>query len=186
MSFSDLPSGLVTAPPIAASDWLNTSAPITLEQLRGRIVIVYAFQMLCPSCVSHALPQAKQVHEYYANQSVSVIGLHSVFEHHDAMQAHALKAFAHEYRLHFPIAIDQSVKESPIPQTMTNYKLQGTPSLIVIDQQGTLRLNHFGHIDNLAMGDIIGSLLADQRLIQNNETSQSAISSGCNDTGCAI
>ena len=46
------------APELQTTDWLNTDNPITLEALRGKIVLIEAFQMLCPGCVSRALPQA--------------------------------------------------------------------------------------------------------------------------------
>jgi thioredoxin-related protein len=62
--------------------------------------------------------------------------------------------------LGFPIAIDQASESGPMPETMQCYSLRGTPSLIVIDQKGNVRLNHFGHMDNLAVGNLIGSLLA--------------------------
>lgn len=151
-----------SAPRIVVSEWLNTNEPLVLEQLSGYVVILHAFQMLCPACVSHGIPQVKRLHNYYLDKPVRVIGLHSVFEHHSAMQKPALEAFIHEYRVTFPVAIDQASKNSPIPQTMRRYGLRGTPSLIIIDQQGKLRLNHFGHIDDLVLGDMIGSLLSEK------------------------
>jgi len=177
---------LALASELVASDWLNTPEPITLEQLRGQVVVIHAFQMLCPGCVSHGIPQVKLLHEYYANQPVSVLGLHSVFEHHDAMQKHALQAFAHEYRLSFPIAIDQASDSGPIPETMQRYNLRGTPSLIVIDQKGKLRLNHFGHIDNLAVGNLIGSLLAVNSLDPSDEKKHASVSPHCDEEGCVV
>jgi hypothetical protein len=49
------------APPVSASQWLNTPAALNLEQLRGRAVVLHAFQMLCPGCVSHGLPQVIEI-----------------------------------------------------------------------------------------------------------------------------
>ena len=72
------------APELQTTDWLNTDNPITLEALRGKIVLIEAFQMLCPGCVSHALPQAMRVRQTFSPDEVAVIGLHTVFEHHAA------------------------------------------------------------------------------------------------------
>ena len=36
------------APSWSTTEWLNTPEPLTLEQLRGRVVLLHAFQMLCP------------------------------------------------------------------------------------------------------------------------------------------
>ena len=65
--------------------------PIDLEAQRGRVVVACAFQMLCPGCVSRAIPQMKAmqmkaVHERFAKQGVLVVGLHTVFEHPAAMK----------------------------------------------------------------------------------------------------
>ena len=134
------------APPLQVAQWFNTREPLSLESLRGRVVLLHAFQMLCPGCVEHGIPQARRVHEAFSPDQVTVIGLHSVFEHH-AVQGTpaALQAFIHEYRLRFPIALDQPHPTRNIPLTMQELMLQGTPSVVVIDAQGRVRLHHFGH-----------------------------------------
>lgn len=149
----------VKAPELTVSSWLNTQEPLVLEHLRGRVVVLHAFQMLCPGCVSHGLPQASAIHELYRNEEVQVIGLHSVFEHHHVMTLDALKAFVHEYRLQFPIAVDQPSEVGPIPVTMQKLNLQGTPSLVLIDKAGIIRLTHFGRLSDLQVGNLIGQLL---------------------------
>jgi len=149
------------APEWSVSEWLNTPTALTLESLRGRVVVLHAFQMLCPGCVAQALPQAKAIHAAFPIETVKVIGLHTVFEHHEAMTATALKAFVHEYRLSFPIGIDQHDADRPIPLTMRTYGLEGTPTLIVIDKAGYIRLHHFGHLDDLRVGAVIGQLLTE-------------------------
>ena len=76
------------------------------NDLKGKVVALHTFQMLCPGCVSHGLPQAAKLAHFFQQDDLVVIGLHTVFEHHEAMQLESLKAFVHEYRLHFPIAVD--------------------------------------------------------------------------------
>jgi peroxiredoxin len=145
------------------SQWLNTPAPISLRQLRGRVVVLHAFQMLCPGCVAHGLPQATLIRETFPESDVAVIGLHTVFEHHAVMNADALRAFVHEYHLSFPIGIDMPSERGAIPKTMSAYGLRGTPSLVLIDREGAVRLNHFGRIDDMRVGAIIGQLVAQPR-----------------------
>ena len=143
--------------------WFNSPAPLTLQQLHGggqRVVLVLAFQMLCPGCVATAVPQVKKVHDTFPRDRVAVVGLHTVFEHHEAMTPVALQAFLHEYRIEFPVAVDEPVPGSPIPRTMAAYGMQGTPTLLVFDRAGRLALNHFGHVDDLALGAVLGELLA--------------------------
>ena len=54
-----------TAPELAITRWFNTADNPTLEDLRGEVVVIEAFQMLCPGCVSHGLPQAKRIQESF-------------------------------------------------------------------------------------------------------------------------
>lgn len=143
------------------SRWFNAAAPLRLADLRGQVVLVHTFQMLCPGCVTHGLPLASKVHEAFGNAGVTVVGLHTVFEHHDAMQPHALQAFIHEYRLRFPIGVDEPSTDQPIPRTMATWGLRGTPTTLLFDREGKPRLHRFGAVDELDLGAWIGRLLAE-------------------------
>lgn len=152
------------APELAVSRWFNTPTPITLAALRGRVVLLHAFQMLCPGCVAHGTPQAQRAHTLFRNSDLSVIGLHTVFEHHAAMTPVALEAFIHEYRLTFPIGVDQPGESGPIPVTMARYEMRGTPTAILIGRDGSIRHHGFGQEDDMALGAVIGTLLAEPAL----------------------
>ena len=141
-------------PELQIEKWINTKSPLTLEMLRGRVVVVLAFQMLCPGCVSHALPQAKKLTERFNFAEVAVIGLHTVFEHHDAMTVAALEAFVHEYRWPFPIAADKPNGRG-LPVTMEAYEMRGTPTLLLFDRQGRLRRHYLGQVDDIRLASEI-------------------------------
>ncbi|MDN5860926.1 MAG: TlpA family protein disulfide reductase [Pseudonocardia sp.] len=149
---------LVAAPELDVAEWLNTE-PLTLADLRGRVVVLEAFQMLCPACVHHSIPQAKRVAETFGDDVV-VLGLHTVFEHHDAMTPVGLRAFAHENRLGFPIGIDRHVDGDPQPVTFSGYGMQGTPTTVLIDRAGRIGNHTFGAVPDLALGARIATLLA--------------------------
>ena len=151
------------APPWRISEWLNTPVPIDLEAQRGHVVVALTFQMLCPGCVAQAIPQMKAVHELFGPQGVVVVGLHTVFEHHEAMTVMALRAFAHEYGIRFPVGVDMPADDGgQIPQTMAAYRMQGTPTLLLIDRAGQLRRQVFGHIPDLRLGSEIMRLVAEK------------------------
>lgn len=154
-------NSLPIAPEWKTSAWLNTDLPITLKDLRGKVVVLHTFQMLCPGCVSHGLPQASKIHKVFRDDDVEVIGLHTVFEHHQAMQLDSLKAFIHEYRLSFPIGVD-APSGGDIPLTMAEYGLPGTPTLILIDKSGQLRFSHHGIIDDMVVAKMITDLLHEE------------------------
>lgn len=183
------------APELIVSDWLNAEAPLSLADLRGRVVLIEAFQMLCPGCVSHALPQAQRAAEAFDPASLAVIGLHAVFEHHEAQGTKpALKAFLHEYRLTFPVAIDAASPGGGVPRTMAAYAMQGTPTQILIDREGRLRKLKFGHTPDLALGAEIGSLIAERpadaqalsSAAQAEAPAEARTSAACDETGCGV
>ena len=148
-------------PGLEVSAWLNTPGQSPPASLHGRVVAVYAFQMLCPGCVSNAIPQAKGMYQCTGRDELAVLGLHCVFEHHEAMNERALAAFMHEYRIEFPVGIDHPGDPGPLPRTMARYRMRGTPTLLLFDRQGVLRHSLFGHVPDLQVGLLVGQLLAE-------------------------
>lgn len=144
---------------LEVSEWIGTPPAATLADLHGRVILIEAFQMLCPGCVSHGLPQAARIHQAFGDEMV-VIGLHTVFEHHAVMTPEALRVFLSEYRVPFPVAVDQP-RGAGMPATMSRLGLQGTPTLLLIDKQGDLRVRALGQADDLLLGGVIGRLLAE-------------------------
>jgi len=176
------------APPWQVDRWFNTPEAIILESLRGKVVVLEAFQMLCPGCVSHGLPQAARVHATFPGDQVAVIGLHTVFEHHDAMTPVSLQAFLHEYRIGFPVGVDRPGTQGPIPQTMEAYAMRGTPTLTLIDAQGRIRHQHFGQVSDLVLGAQIASLVHEAKAGPRAGGAQSRTVAGesCGPDGCAL
>jgi len=61
------------APELAVTRWFNTPAPLELSQLRGKLVVLHAFQMLCPGCVAQGTPQAEKLHRMLAGRQDAVV-----------------------------------------------------------------------------------------------------------------
>ena len=149
------------APEWRIVEWVNGEAP--LSALRGRVVVALAFQMLCPGCATQALPQMQRVRAAFGEDDVAVVGLHTVFEHHEAMTPASLRAFLHEYRYDFPTGVDEPSPEGGIPATMAAYSMQGTPTLLLVDRRGVLRRQTFGHVPDLQLGAEIMALALEDR-----------------------
>lgn len=154
------------------STWLNGQPP-SADVLRGKVVLVETFQMLCPGCIAYGLPQAQRVHRLFPRDQVVVLGLHTVFEHHDVMGPDALAVFLAEYRIPFPVGVDRAT-DGPMPATMARYRLHGTPSTLIVDKAGLLRHSLFGEIDDLALGTLLGQLLTEDTAPAAVATSASA------------
>jgi len=176
----------VAAPAWQVTRWLNSAQPLSLEGLRGRVVVVHAFQMLCPGCVSHGIPQAQRIAALFAGAPLAVIGLHTVFEHHAAMGEVALEAFVHEYRVRFPVGIDAPGPQGdPMPRTMRAYAMQGTPTTVLIDAAGRRRQQVFGVWEDLSLGAAIGALLSEQAEPAVPTAPLRGSGSGCDADGCS-
>lgn len=144
--------------PFFPGEWLNSDRPLTLDDFHGRVLAVEVFQMLCPGCVLHGLPQAQRLAQLFDDKDLAVIGLHSVFEHHSGNSRDGLAAFLHEWRINFPVAID-TPGSGPMPRTMEAWQLQGTPSLVLFDRKGRMRARHFGQVADLALGAQVMGLI---------------------------
>lgn len=174
------------APDLQIEQWFNADKGLMLKDLRGKVVVIEAFQMLCPGCVIHGIPLAQKIHRMFPASAVAVLGLHTVFEHHAAMTPVSLAAFLLEYKITFPVGVDQAGKDA-IPRTMQAYQMRGTPSMVVIDKTGEIRAHHYGEVSELQIGAEIATLLA--------EASSAPLASaapgdqgskGCDDTGCSV
>ena len=152
---------LAMAPELQCTQWFNSAEPVTLASLRGKVVVIEAFQMLCPGCVAHGLPQVQKLRRVFPEEHVAVLGLHTVFEHHAAMSPVSLQAFLHEYKIGFPVGVDAPADDGPIPRTMAAFAMRGTPSLLLIDRAGRLRQHHFGQLDDMALGAQVAMLLGE-------------------------
>lgn len=167
-------------PDWTVDQWFNTPDPISLEDLRGKVVLIEAFQMLCPGCVMHGLPLAQQVHDLFPPKDVAVIGLHTVFEHHAAMTPVSLAAFLHEYRITFPVGVDRA-GPGALPVTMERFGLRGTPTALILDRNGVEVARHFGQIGAMKLGAEIASLIAAPR----EEFREGHHPPACRHDGCA-
>lgn len=145
-------------PELEVSAWCSTPAPLTMAGLLGKVVVIYAFQMLCEGCVTEALPQALRVYEGFAREDVVVLGLHTVFESHGRMGDEALRQFLAEKGFGFPVAVD-----APgllwTPRTMEKLGLQGTPSVILVDRVGRRRMQKLGFVGDDVLWREISALL---------------------------
>lgn len=158
-------------PELQTVGWPNAKEPLSLEKLKGRVVVLVAFQMLCPGCLEHGLPQAKRLAERFNPAEVAVIGLHTVFEHHAVMTPAALEVFLHEYRWPFPVGIDAPDGDG-VPKTMAAYEMRGTPSLLIFDRAGRLRRHYFGRPDDITLAAEIMAMATEDRTSPREQASR--------------
>lgn len=150
------------APPWSVSRWCNVAAPLSLESLRGRPIALHAFQMTCPGCLAHGLPQAERMQRVFAGSDLVVVALHTVFENHAAQTEGALADFVDRRGFTFPVGADAHDDPLGLPLTMARYGMQGTPTLVLIDRWGLVRRHTFGRADDMAVGADVARMLLDE------------------------
>lgn len=144
----------------SVSEWLGAPhQDFAVGDLAGRVVLAAAFQMLCPACVETTVPQLRRAAATFPTAQVAVVGLHTVFEHHDAMTPVALRAFLHEFGVRFPVAVDEPSPQGRLPVTMERFGMRGTPTVMLYDRRGVLRHQHLGHVADLELGARVAGLV---------------------------
>jgi thiol-disulfide isomerase/thioredoxin len=70
------------APNLGVSEWVQ-GAPTNFDQEKDKIVLVEVFQVNCPGCFMHAIPEAINIYNKYKDDGVRVLGIATAFEDFD-------------------------------------------------------------------------------------------------------
>jgi thiol-disulfide isomerase/thioredoxin len=146
-------------PKLSTERWFNTDSPPDLETLKGRVVVIVAFQTHCPGSNKWGMPQAQRLANNFSDDEVAVIGLNTAFEELGRQDAKAIEGFIALHGLTFPVAKDKPQgRETPV--TMAAYELQGTPAILMFDRQGRLRRHYLGQVDDIRLAaEIMGFVI---------------------------
>lgn len=151
------------APEIQASAWIN-SEKISINDLKGKVVIIDFFQLWCPGCNSFTKPLMKKWEKKYAkqlaNDDLVIMGVHTVFEGHSIQTLEALKFYLKKNNITHPIANDLLIS-GHLPETMKKYRTRGTPEVAIIDKKGVIRFQEFGFFDVAPVERLINKLLVE-------------------------
>jgi thiol-disulfide isomerase/thioredoxin len=118
-----------------AVEWIN-SPPLTVEQLRGKVVLIDFWTYSCVNCV-RTLPHVKEWANKYRDQGLVVIGVHApefAFER----DIGNVKRASRDLGVDYPVAIDNNYA---IWRAFGN---QYWPAEYFVDAQGHIRYHHFG------------------------------------------
>ena len=107
--------------------WVNTDVPLSLESLRGRIVVLDFWTFCCINCI-RVLEELRPLEARYADVLV-VIGVHSPKFPHETDHG-ALERAVVRHRITHPVLDD------PELATWEQYGIKGWPTLVVIDPEG--------------------------------------------------
>jgi len=130
--------------------WLNTQ-PLTLEGLKGKVVLLEFWAFNCVNCI-RTLPHMSWLRRMYAGDRFVLIGVHTPefeFEKDPDNVASAVKRF----RIEYPVAIDNE------NATWKLYGNQYWPRQTLVDARGRVRWEHAGEGDYEKLQEEIRALL---------------------------
>src|SRR3989338_2253577 len=115
--------------------WIN-SEPLTLEELKGKVVLVDFWTYSCINCI-RTLPYLKDWHEKYADDGLVIIGVHAPEFEFEKDEKNVQKAI-NDFGLKYPIVQDNDFA------TWRAYNNRYWPAKYFIDKEGYIRYTHFG------------------------------------------
>ncbi len=120
---------------VGLQSWIN-STPLTLAQLKGKVVLVDFWTYSCINCV-RSLPYVEGWYQNYQKDGLVVLGISApefAFEKVPANVAKAVKAD----KLTYPVALDNQLS------TWSAFENQYWPAEYLIDRSGNVVRQHFG------------------------------------------
>jgi cytochrome c biogenesis protein CcmG, thiol:disulfide interchange protein DsbE len=130
----NIPSPLVGRPAATFKLTAFDGTPLTLEALRGKVVVVNFWASWCnPACYDEA-PVLERAWRTYRDRGVVVVGV----DMQDT--AEAAQEFIRRFQLTFPNAPDHGGKVA------VEYGVYGVPETFFVDRAGTIRAKHVGAV----------------------------------------
>ncbi|HVO69940.1 MAG TPA: thioredoxin-like domain-containing protein [Aggregatilineaceae bacterium] len=121
-------AGTVNAPDFPRSeDWINVSQPLTIADLRGKIVLLDFWTYGCINCI-HVIPDLKRLESEYPTQLV-VIGIHSAKFANEG-ETQNIRYIVERYEITHPVLNDNQFI------VWQEYGAQAWPTFMVIDPFG--------------------------------------------------
>ncbi len=122
------------APAWDNTSWLNAEAPVRLDQLRGRVVLLNFWVFTCGNC-TRTVPSLVEFDSRYRREGLTLIGIHTpefppYAGEHD--KSNVAKALA-RHGITYPNAQDNDRR------TWDRYAIRYWPSFVLIDKRGRIR-----------------------------------------------
>ena len=144
--------GEVNAPDFATGlEWLNTEKPVSLRELRGKVVLLDFWTYCCINCM-HIIPDLKKLEAKYANQLV-VIGVHSAKFTTEKGTDNIRQAIL-RYEIEHPVVNDHDF------DIWKSFSANAWPTLVLINPKGKVVGAHSGEGIYDLFDKVIGEMVA--------------------------
>ena len=144
---------VVPAPELPPAEWVNTPAPLTLTGLRGQVVLADFWDCTSIDCL-RSLPYKRTWHERYADQGLTLIGIHTP-RYGFARDRSVLASAAGRLGIRWPIVLDNDGAFS------SAFATRHLPAVVLIDPTGRLRYRFAGECGYAQTERALQALLAE-------------------------
>jgi cytochrome c biogenesis protein CcdA/thiol-disulfide isomerase/thioredoxin len=135
--------------------WVN-SEPLTLQALRGKVVMLDFWTYSCVNCL-RTLPHVKEWYSTYRDDGLVVVGVHTP-EFSFERVAENVRREVDALGIEYPVALDNQYG------TWNAWQNRYWPAKYFIDRRGHVRFAHFGEGDYTESEEVIRTLLAESDL----------------------
>jgi cytochrome c biogenesis protein CcdA/thiol-disulfide isomerase/thioredoxin len=136
----------------AIEGWIN-SEPLTMQALRGKVVVIDFWTYSCINCL-RTLPHVTAWYEAYRDEGLVIVGVHTpefAFEREPGNVRRAVR----DHGITYPVALD------PDYGTWQAWLNRYWPAKYFVDRRGHIRYAHFGEGDYEESERVIRRLLAE-------------------------
>ena len=141
--------------PADPAAWLNTDAGLSIEGLRGNVVVLDFWTYCCINCM-HVLPELAAIEARYAGQPVAVVGVHASKFPAEREPAR-VQAALRRHGVRHPVVMDAAHK------LWQAYAVHAWPTVLVLDTTGRIAWRQSGEASREQLADVIERLLAEGR-----------------------
>ncbi|AFY34967.1 thioredoxin-like domain-containing protein [Calothrix sp. PCC 7507] len=130
--------------------WFNTDQPLSLKELKGRVVILDFWTYCCINCL-HILPDLKYLEQKYRD-SLTVIGVHSA-KFDNEKETENIRQAILRYDIEHPVLVDRDFR------VWQEYTVRAWPTLVVIDPESYVIASVSGEGNRDVLDEFIAKLI---------------------------
>ena len=132
-------------------DWINTDESLSIQKLRGSVVVVDFWTYCCINCM-HTLPVLAELEKKYRDKPVVFIGVHSG-KFLSEQETKNVESAVSRYEIEHPVVVDKKMA------IWSSFGVNAWPTILIIDPNGTIVYRQSGEGQKEAIEDVIEILL---------------------------
>lgn len=127
-------------------DQADGDGPVSLESLRGKVVLLDFWSTSCPPCIRQ-MRDLEVLREQIDEEDLVILGINT-----EGASQQLVADFARERGVHYPMLVNGAMVSS-------RYRVESLPTLYIIDREGRVRWSRVGYTSHRELTEAIGGLI---------------------------